>query len=122
MGDFDSANAAYTLGEETLGEGNENAAKIYSEHINYLYSTYEAKNQDPAKWSDADKKAIMKVYDEGNKLESVQNNPTWTKRAKEMKKLKSGSNDKPSDSDEKTDESEDTSDKSETDDASEEGE
>ena len=122
IGDFDSANAAYTLGEETLGEGNENAAKIYSEHINYLYSTYEAKNQDPAKWSDADKKAIIKVYDEGNKLESVQNNPTWTKRAKEMKKLKSESNDKPSDSDEKTDESEDTSDKSETDDASEEGE
>ena len=126
MGDTKSATDTYIQAEETLGKSNENSAKIYSEHLNYLYSTFEAKQQDPEKWTKADKEAIIKVYDEGNKLSSVQNNTTWMKRAGTIEKLKNGLNEEASDSDENTDdkadEKADSNSESETDESSEEGE
>ena len=45
-----------------------------------LYTTYEKNQQDPLKWSKAEKDSIIKVFDAGSKIPNITNNPTWIKR------------------------------------------
>ena len=91
IGDMDSALATYEKAEGEMGEGNENAIKVYSEHLNFLYSQYEEKEQDPGRWSSAEKKKIIAVYDAGSKIEGIETNPNWIKRSSVMSGLKDGS-------------------------------
>ena len=91
LGDSAKAVETYETAENALGEGNENAAKVYSEHLNYLYTSYEAKQQDPGRWTADQKEAILKVYKAGNKLSSVSSNPNWVKRSSVMEGLDDGS-------------------------------
>ena len=62
-----------------------------SEHLNFLYSQYEEKEQDPGRWSSAEKKKIIAVYDAGSKIEGIETNPNWIKRSSVMSGLKDGS-------------------------------
>ena len=48
--------------EKEMGSGNAFAVKVYSEHFNYLYTTYESKQQDPGKWTDKQKEDILAIY------------------------------------------------------------
>ena len=91
LGDSAKAVETYEAAEDALGEGNESAAKVYSEHLNYLYTSYEAKQQDPGRWTADQKEAILKVYKAGNKLSSVSSNPNWVKRSSVMEGLDDGS-------------------------------
>ena len=74
-----------------MGSGNVLAVKVYSEHLNYLYTTYESKQQDPGKWTDKQKEDILAIYHEGNKIEGIGSNPTWIKRSSTMEGLDDGS-------------------------------
>ena len=74
-----------------MGSGNANAVKVYSEHLNYLYTTYESKQQDPGKWTDKQVETILAVYHEGNKIEGISSNPNWIKRSSVMEGLDAGS-------------------------------
>lgn len=84
IGDFDNAVATYEKAETDMGSGNENAVKIYSEHLNCMYTYFEKTNQDPAKWTKNQKEKILAVYEEGSKLSGVSNNPNWVKRSSVM--------------------------------------
>ncbi len=91
LGDNDSAIKTYEKAETDMGEGNENAIKIYSEHLNFLYTMFEEKNQDPGKWTGAEKKQILAVFDAGSKITGIESNPNWIKRSSVMTGLKDGS-------------------------------
>ncbi len=80
LGDTENAIKTYEDTEAKLGADNENAAKVYVEHLNMLYTTYEKNQQDPLKWSKAEKDSIIKVFDAGSKIPNITNNPTWIKR------------------------------------------
>lgn len=91
LGDGDAAIKVYEDTEKELGSGNVNAVKVYSEHLNYLYVTYESKQQDPGKWTDKQVETILAVYKEGNKIEGIGSNPNWIKRSSVMDGLDDGS-------------------------------
>ena len=74
-----------------LGAGNSNAVKVYSEHLNYLYTYFEATQQDPGKWTGVQKSEILEVYEAGNKLDGISSNPNWIKRSSTMEGLSDGS-------------------------------
>ena len=80
LGDTENAVKTYEETEKKLGAKNENATKVYVEHLNMLYTTYEKAEQDPLKWSQAQKDSIIKVYKEGSDIPGITNNPTWIKR------------------------------------------
>ncbi len=107
LGDSDSAIKTYEETEKAMGGGNANAVKVYSEHLNYVYASYEAKQKDPGKWTNDQKENILKIYNEGNKIEGIDSNPNWIKRSSVMEGLEDGSiND--GKEEEKEDASEDT--------------
>jgi serine/threonine-protein kinase len=91
LGDMDSALDTYKKAEDEMGEGNENAIKIYSEHLNYLYTQFEEQEQDPGRWTGAQKKQILEVFDAGSKISGIESNPNWIKRSSVMSGLKDGS-------------------------------
>ena len=72
--------------------------------MNYLYTTYESAQQDPGKWTAAQKEKILKVYNEGNKLDGIGSNPNWIKRSSVMEGLGDGSIEEEEKEEEKTDE------------------
>ena len=74
--------------EDKMGKSNEKAAKVYVEHLNMLYATYDKIEQDPLKWNNAQKDAILKVFDEGSEIPGITNNPNWIKRTSTMELLK----------------------------------
>ena len=91
LGDSEAALKTYQDTEAEMGSGNVLAVKVYSEHLNYLYTTYESKQQDPGKWTDKQKEDILAIYHEGNKIEGIASNPTWIKRSSTMDGLDDGS-------------------------------
>ena len=91
IGDTKNALKTYEDTEKELGEGNENAIKVYSEHLNYLYAEFEEKEQDPGKWTAQQRKQILAVYNAGSKIKGIETNPNWIKRSSTMSGLKDGS-------------------------------
>ena len=116
LGDGDAAIKVYEEAENELGSGNVNAVKIYSEHLNYLYTTYESKQKDPGKWTSTQVETILAVYHEGNKIEGISTNPNWIKRSSVMDGLDDGSITEKEETTEKPSEesSEDTTEESNT--------
>ncbi len=88
LGDTDNAEKTYQDTEDKMGKSNEKAAKVYVEHLNMLYATYDKIEQDPLKWNNAQKDAILKVFDEGSEIPGITNNPNWIKRTSTMELLK----------------------------------
>ena len=91
LGDHDNTVATYKAAEDALGAGNSNAVKVYSDHLNYLYTYFESNQQDPGKWTNAQKEEILAVYEAGNKLDGISSNPNWIKRSSTMEGLSDGS-------------------------------
>ena len=91
LGDHDNAVATYKAAEDALGASNSNAVKVYSDHLNYLYTYFESNQQDPGKWTNAQKEEILAVYEAGNKLDGISSNPNWIKRSSTMEGLSNGS-------------------------------
>ena len=120
LGDFDSAVATYETAEDNLGAGNSSAVKLYSEHLNYLYTSFEAKQQDPGKWTTSQKEQILEVYNAGNQLDGIDNNPNWIKRSSVMDSLDDGSLEEEEEDEEKTET--DNTEESSGDDSEKEGE
>ena len=86
--DYQSAIDTYTKAEEALGEGNEYAVKLYSEHLNYLYTYFESSQQDPTKWSRTNKDTVLAVFDAGSEVPGIESNPNWIKRSSVMDSLR----------------------------------
>ncbi len=91
LGDSDAALKVYEDTEAAMGEGNTYAVKVYSEHLNYLYTIYEQKQKDPGKWTPKQVETILAVYQKGNKIEGISANPNWIKRSSVMDGLDDGS-------------------------------
>ena len=89
LGEEDNAIKTYVDTEEKLGKTNPNAAKVYVEHLNSLYASYEAEQQDPEKWSVSKRKNIVDVFNEGSNVPGISNNPNWLKRTSTMEMLRS---------------------------------
>lgn len=93
MGDYDMALATYISAESVLGSDNVLSNKIYAEHLDYIYSYCEEREQDPTAWSSKlpDKLAdILAVYEEGSRVKDIDSNKTWKKRKETMDMLASG--------------------------------
>ncbi|MBR6402813.1 MAG: serine/threonine protein kinase [Eubacterium sp.] len=90
IGDKDKAVEAYKKAEADLGEGNPEAKAVYAAHLYFLYSIFKNTNQDPAKWTADQKREILEVYHNGNKIDGIQDNQTWRKRSSDMENLESG--------------------------------
>ena len=93
-GDYENAIKTYEKAEKLLGTENILSNKIYSEHMEYVYSVCEAA-EDPTGWAKEVKteyKELMKVYKAGKKVADIDNNKTWKKRKSTLDMLeKSGS-------------------------------
>jgi len=86
--DVDSALKTYREAEEYLGVNGYNVSKVYTEHLDYLYNLYSAKNQNVTKWSKTEKDTILAVYNAGSKVEGIDKG-TWTQRKSDMEAIKS---------------------------------
>lgn len=93
-GKSDKAEETYIQAEKVLrGEGevaSDYLAKVYTEHLTYLYNTYTTKDgNDITKWSRQDAAKIISVYNEGSAVEGISKMSNWIKRVPDMETLKS---------------------------------
>lgn len=94
MGEYDKAIATFVDAEKSLGKDNVLSNKIYAEHMDYIYSYCEDKEQDPTRWASVcpnELKDILELYTEGNSVKDIDSNKTWKKRKETMEMLVSGS-------------------------------
>lgn len=90
MGKYDQAIKAYTDAENKLGKENVLSNKIYAEHLDYIYTYCEEKEQDPTRWAivaSEELGQILEVYDVGKDVAYMNNNKTWKKRKETMELL-----------------------------------
>ena len=110
LGEYDNAISTYQEAEATLGKGSNFVAKVYAEHLNYVYETFETTSRDPEKWSKVNKDTIISLYEEGLGAKDIEENTTWIKRSAVMNKLKESMDAPPKQEEKpKTTETEDTS-------------
>jgi serine/threonine-protein kinase len=100
LGNKDKAVETYKKAEADMGQGNTEAKSIYASHLYYLYTLFKETDQDPEKWTAEQKKEILEVYHNGNKIEGIRDNQTWRKRSSDMEMIEGGND---SSSDKKTD-------------------
>ena len=91
-GNFEQAVATYKEAEDELkavgSSADENLARVYTKHLFYVYQTFSEKESDITKWSAADRKTILEVYDAGQKVSGIEKNNNWVKRVGDMETLK----------------------------------
>ena len=110
LGEYDNAISTYQEAEATLGKDSNFVAKVYAEHLNYVYETFETTSRDPEKWSKVNKDTIISLYEEGLGAKDIEENTTWIKRSAVMNKLKESMDAPPKQEEKpKTTETEDTS-------------
>ncbi|MDD6327988.1 MAG: serine/threonine-protein kinase [Lachnospiraceae bacterium] len=91
LGEYDLTNAMYESLESALGKQNIMSAKVYAEHLDYIYRSCETKEQDPSKWKKqmpAQFEALLFIYEEGYSVKDIESNKTWKKRKSTMEMLK----------------------------------
>ena len=93
-GKSDKAEETYIQAEKVLrGEGevaSDYLAKVYTEHLTYLYNTYTTKDgNDITKWPRQDAAKMISVYNEGSAVEGISKMSNWIKRVPDMETLKS---------------------------------
>lgn len=94
MGDYDATIAAFRDAERTLGTTNVMSNRVYAEHLDFIYSFCEQKQQDPTKWASQlpnELSELLGLYEEGSKVKDIDSNKTWKKRKGTMELLSSGS-------------------------------
>jgi serine/threonine-protein kinase len=93
LDDYDSAIETYETAEQRLGKNNVMSNKVYAEHIDYIYSYIEAKQQDPLKWQSTDSKhlqELLDIYADSKDVKDISANKTWKKRKSTLDILESG--------------------------------
>jgi serine/threonine-protein kinase len=93
MDDYDAAIDTYETAENRLGKNNVMSNKVYSEHIDYIYSYIEAKQQDPMKWQSTDAarlQELLDIYSASMDVKDISANKTWKKRKSTLDILLSG--------------------------------
>lgn len=93
MDRYDDAMDAYARAEEKLGRQNIMSSKIYAEHLDFIYSYCEAREQSPKKWNSKLKNELndlLLVYAEGQDVLDIDKNKTWKKRKENVEMLAKG--------------------------------
>lgn len=90
LGDYDSTVNVYKQAEAVLGKDNSLSNKIYAEHLDYIYSYCESREQNPNSWEQRfpdETKQLLSVYKEGKAVTGIDTNKTWKKRRDSMEML-----------------------------------
>lgn len=93
MDRYDDAMDAYTRAEAKLGKQNIMSSKIYAEHLDFIYSYCEEKEQSPKKWNgklQTQLKDLLSVYADGQDVLDIDKNKTWKKRKENVAMLAEG--------------------------------
>ncbi|MCM1271989.1 MAG: protein kinase [Clostridium sp.] len=109
LGKYDEAVETYKKAEERLGTDNVMSNKIYAEHLDYIYSYCEARQQNPTLWARElpDELAeLLSVYKSGAGVSDIESNKTWKKRKENMEMLSENRYGTEADDEEATTESE----------------
>lgn len=90
MDRYDDAMDAYARAEEKLGKQNIMSSKIYAEHLDFIYSYCEEREQSPKKWNsklESELKDLLAVYADGQDVLDIDKNKTWKKRKENVAML-----------------------------------
>lgn len=93
MGDYEGAVNVFRNAETALGTGNVLSNKIYAEHLDFIYTYCEERQQDPTKWAAQmpdELQDIISIYNEGCNVKDIESNKTWKKRKEIVQMLASG--------------------------------
>ncbi|MDE6024537.1 MAG: protein kinase [Lachnospiraceae bacterium] len=93
MGKYEEAINTYKKAEERLGTNNIMSNKIYAEHLDYIYSYCEARQQNPTAWAKElpnQLSELLSVYESGKNVLDIESNKTWKKRKENMEMLSEG--------------------------------
>ena len=93
MDRYDDAMDAYARAEEKLGKQNIMSSKIYAEHLDFIYSYCEEREQSPKKWNsklESELKDLLAVYADGQDVLDIDKNKTWKKRKENVAMLAEG--------------------------------
>lgn len=93
MGDYEGAVNVFRNAESTLGINNVLSNKIYAEHLDFIYTYCEERQQDPTKWAAQmpdELQDIVSIYNEGCGVKDIESNKTWKKRKEIVQMLASG--------------------------------
>lgn len=93
MDRYDDAMNAYARAEEKLGKQNIMSSKIYAEHLDFIYSYCEEREQSPKKWNsklESELKDLLAVYADGQDVLDIDKNKTWKKRKENVAMLAEG--------------------------------
>lgn len=96
MGKYDEVIKVFENAEKVLGKNNVLSNKIYAEHLDFIYSYCEAKQQDPTRWAvqfPSELADMLEVYGNGSSVRDIDSNKTWKKRKETMELLASGNYD-----------------------------
>lgn len=93
MDRYDDAMDAYARAEEKLGKQNIMSNKIYAEHLDFIYSYCEEREQSPKKWNSKlqnQLENLLSVYADGQDVLNIDKNKTWKKRKENVAMLAEG--------------------------------
>lgn len=93
LGKYDETVDTYKRAEERLGTNNVMSNKIYAEHLDYIYSYCESKQQNPTMWArelPSELSELLSVYGTGKGVSDIESNKTWKKRKENMEMLSNG--------------------------------
>ncbi len=93
LGKYEEAVGTYKKAEERLGTNNVMSNKIYAEHLDYIYSYCESKQQNPTMWARElpnELSELLSVYESGKGVSDIESNKTWKKRKENMEMLLNG--------------------------------
>lgn len=93
MDRYDDAMDAYARAEEKLGKQNIMSSKIYAEHLDFIYSYCEEREQSPKKWNSKlqnQLEDLLSVYADGQDVLDIDKNKTWKKRKENVAMLAEG--------------------------------
>ena len=93
MGDYEKTISVYRSAEAKLGSNNVLSNKVYAEHLDFIYTYCEEKQQDPTKWIKDipnELEDILQLYNEGKNVKDIESNKKWKKRKDTLEILLSG--------------------------------
>lgn len=93
MGDYDAAIATFRDAERVLGTANVMSNRVYAEHLDFIYSFCEQRQQDPTRWASQlpnEWSDLLALYEEGGKVKDIDSNKTWKKRKGTLELLLTG--------------------------------
>jgi len=91
MGKYKEVIAVYDEVEQKLGKNNVLSNKVYAEHLDFIYTYCERKQQDPTKWKKIlsnEYQDIINTYEQGKNVKNIETNKTWKKRKNTLEMLK----------------------------------